>query len=58
MGKGCALVIGLYMLAIGIYIFLGWILTIILAVFGVTIATWQGALIVWFVSVIANMFKD
>ena len=58
MEKGCGLVVLAVLLAIGIYIFWGWVLSLILAIFSINITLWQGAMIVVFISFIANLFKE
>ena len=58
MEKGCGLVVLAVLLVIGIYIFWGWVLSLILAIFSINITLWQGALIIVFISFIANLFKD
>ena len=58
MEKGCGLVVLAVLLVIGLYIFWGWVLSLILAIFSINITLWQGAMIVVFISFIANLFKD
>lgn len=58
MEKGCGLVVLAVLFAIGLYVFWGWVLSLILAIFSINITKWQGALIIVFISFIANLFKD
>ena len=58
MEKGCGLVVLAVLLTIGLYIFWGWVLSLILAIFSINITLWQGAMIVVFISFIANLFKE
>ena len=55
MEKGC-LVVGLaVLLAIGLYIFWGWLLSMLLAwMFNISIAVWQGAVLALFISLVAD----
>lgn len=57
MEKGCGLLVLAELLAIVLYIFWGWVLSLILAIFSINITMWQGALIVVFISFIASLFK-
>ena len=58
MEKGCGLVVLAVLLTIGLYIFWGWVLSLILVISSINITMWQGALIVVFISFIANLFKQ
>ena len=58
MEKGCGLVVLSVLLTIGLYIFWGWVLSLILVISSINITMWQGALIVVFISFIANLFKQ